>query len=331
MDFIAQYGLFTLKALTFVIAILITFAGVLAISKRSKTGIQIDSLNETYAEQKKHLKKCMPSAKAEKKSEKKQSKKEHKKKQKNKEEAKKPTRFVLTFHGDITASEVEQLRDEISMILSLATPKDEVVLRLESPGGAVSGYGLAASQLERLRDKKIPLTVCIDKIAASGGYLMASVANKVIAAPFAVIGSIGVVAQIPNFYRLLKKNNIDIELLTAGKYKRTLTMVGQNTPKAREKFQEDLEAVHQMFQNHVLAYRKNIDIAEVATGEHWLAKDTINLKLGLVDALKTSDDYLYDDIEAYNTLLLSTPVKQDLKKKLFKPLSALFYPAKQHL
>ena len=108
-------------------------------------------------------------------------------------------------------------------------------------------YGLAASQMQRIRDKKLKLTVCVDKVAASGGYMMAVVADKIIAAPFAVLGSIGVLAQVPNFHRLLKKHDVDFEMLTAGKYKRTLTMFGENTDKGREKFQEDIEDTHVLF------------------------------------------------------------------------------------
>ncbi len=316
MNFFAQYGLFLLKSLTFVIAFLVIFAGVFSMGRRSKSEIEIDSLNDAYTDKKKHLQKLVP-----------QDKKNKPKKTKSKKtKTILPSRFVLSFEGDMKASQVKQLRDEISMILSIATPKDEVVVRIESPGGEVSGYGLAASQLARLRDKKIPLTICIDKIAASGGYLMACVANKILAAPFAIIGSIGVVAQIPNFHRFLKKNNIDIELLTAGKYKRTLTTLGENTKEGRKKFQDDLEAVQTIFRDHVFMYRDRINIDKVSTGEHWLAKDAV--ALGLVDELKTSDDYLYDDIDQFNTLILNTPVKQGFADKLIKPLGALFFGAR---
>ncbi len=319
MNFFAQYGLFLLKALTFVIAFLVIFSSVLSLGRRQKSVIQVDSLNETYRDKQKHLQKLVPQ-------DKKQAKKQVKKSKHKKDKTILPSRFVLSFEGDTKASAVNQLRDEITMILSLATPKDEVVVRIESPGGEVSGYGLAASQLARLRDKKIPLTICIDKIAASGGYLMACVADKIVAAPFAIIGSIGVVAQIPNFHRFLKKNNIDIELLTAGKYKRTLTMLGENTKEGREKFKDDLEAVQTAFRDHVLLYRNqaniNINIDKISTGEHWLAKDAMDL--GLIDALKTSDDYLYDQINQFNTLVLTTPVKQSVTNKLRKPLDTLF-------
>ncbi|MDF1678613.1 MAG: protease SohB [Legionellaceae bacterium] len=319
MDFLAQYGLFALKTLTFVVAILMVLITVSSLGRRSKAMVHIESLNDMYEAKKKQLQKLVPRDKSTQRKKAKKLTKTEKKKAK----AALPSRFVLSFEGDITASQVEQLRDEISMILSLATPKDEVVVRIQSPGGEVSGYGLAASQLARLRDKKIPLTICIDKVAASGGYLMACVADKILAAPFAIIGSIGVVAQVPNFHRLLKKNHIDIELLTAGKYKRTLTMLGENTEEGREKFKEDLDAVQTLFRNHIFTYRDKVDINKVATGEHWLAKDAI--ELGLIDDLKTSDDYLYDNIDKFNTLLLNTPVKKPLTHKLLKPLHALLF------
>ncbi len=319
MDFLAQYGLFVLKTLTFVVAILIVLITISSLGRRSKAVVHIESLNDMYEAQKKRLQKQVPRDKSTQKAKTKKPTNAERKKAK----AALPSRFVLSFTGDMTASQVEQLRDEISMILSLATPKDEVVVKIESPGGEVSGYGLAASQLARLRDKKIPLTVCIDKVAASGGYLMACVANKILAAPFAIIGSIGVVAQVPNFHRLLKKNHIDVELLTAGKYKRTLTILGENTKEGREKFKEDLDAVQTLFRNHIFTYRGQVDINQVSTGEHWLAKDAI--ELGLIDDLKTSDDYLYDNIAQFNTLLLNTPVKKTLGNKLLKPLHAMFF------
>lgn len=320
MNFFAEYGLFALKAMTIVIGFLAILITMFSLGRRSKAITHIDSLNDMYAAKKKHLQKSLPKNKTNKPKKVTQSKKK-----KGKDDL--PSRFVLSFEGDITASQVDQLRDEISMVLSLATPRDEVIVRIQSPGGEVSGYGLAASQLKRLRDKKIPLTICIDKVAASGGYLMACVANKIIAAPFAIIGSIGVVAQLPNFHRLLKKNNIDIELLTAGKYKRTLTMLGENTKEGREKFKEDLEAIQSIFRDHVFAYRNQLDIERVSTGEHWLAKDAIDL--GLVDELKTSDDYLYDDIDKFNTLMLSTPVKKSLATQLKNPLKSLLFNTHQ--
>ena len=198
--------------------------------------------------------------------------------------------YVLDFEGDVSASHLEFLRLEVSAVLTMATAADEVVVCVESPGGMVHSYGLAASQLTRIRNAGIPLTVVVDKVAASGGYLMAAVANKVLAAPFALIGSIGVVAQIPNVHRLLKKNDVDVEVITAGKYKRTLTLMGENTNEAREKFVEEIEDVHALFQEFVSENRPELDIAAVATGEAWYGKRALGL--GLVDGLSTSDEYL---------------------------------------
>jgi len=198
--------------------------------------------------------------------------------------------FVIDFDGDIGASQVESLREEISALCQVVRDGDEVLLRLESGGGTVHGYGLAASQLRRLRDRGVRLTVAVDKVAASGGYMMASVAHRIIAAPFAIIGSIGVVAQLPNFSRLLKRNDVDIELHTAGRFKRTLTMFGENTDEARAKFREELEETHTLFRNFVAEQRPALDLDRVATGEHWYGRNA--LELGLVDELRTSDDEL---------------------------------------
>jgi serine protease SohB len=198
--------------------------------------------------------------------------------------------FVVRFEGDVAATDVDNFRLEISAILTMASSNDEVVVCLESPGGMVHSYGLAASQMMRVRNQGVPLTAVVDKVAASGGYLMAAVANKIVAAPFAVVGSIGVVAQVPNVHRLLKKNDVDVEVLTAGKYKRTLTLLGENTEEGREKFQQELEDVHALFQEFVVENRPEMDIATVATGEAWYGSRA--LELNLVDRLATSDEYL---------------------------------------
>ncbi len=310
MEFLSQYGLFFLKALTVVIAFLVIFAGFFAMSRKPKPKLEIISLNEHYE----HLNTLMN---------KKIHGKKTPKKKKNKE-TNQSTLYVIDFHGDMKATQVEQLREEITAILCTAQPEDEVLVRLDSPGGVVNTYGLAASQLQRIRDRKIPLTVSIDKMAASGGYLMACVANQIIAAPFAIIGSIGVVGQIPNFHRWLKKHDVDVELLTAGEYKRTLTLFGENTEKGRQKFQEDLEKIHTIFRNYVATNREQLDIDKVATGEHWLAKDAFELKL--VDQLATSDDYLLGKIATHKIFTLTIPPKPSLVNKLLKPAMQLMQP-----
>jgi serine protease SohB len=214
--------------------------------------------------------------------------------------AAKPCVYVIDFKGSIDAHEVTSLREEISAILAVATAQDEVLLRLESPGGVVHGYGLAASQLERLRHKNIRLTVAVDKVAASGGYMMACVADRIVSAPFAIIGSIGVVAQIPNFHRLLKKNDIDVELHTAGEFKRTLTLFGENTEQGREKFREDLNETHLLFKQFVQQQRSALDIDAVATGEHWFGIQA--KEKGLVDAIGTSDDLLISKMDNHEVI-----------------------------
>lgn len=201
-----------------------------------------------------------------------------------------PSVFVLDFTGDILASAVKSLREEVTAITAAAKPEDEVVVRLESPGGAVPHYGLAAAQLLRLKDKKLKVTVCIDRVAASGGYMMACIADQIVAAPFAIIGSIGVVAQVPNVHRLLKKHDVDFEEMTAGEFKRTVSVFGEITEKGRRKFQDQLEDTHLLFKQFVKAQRPKLDVDQVATGEYWLALRAI--ELGLVDQISTSDDYL---------------------------------------
>ena len=230
--------------------------------------------------------------------------------------------FVIHFDGDVAATAVEHLRIEITAVLTMATQSDEVVVCIESPGGMVHSYGLAASQMMRIRSAGIPLTAVVDRVAASGGYLMAAVANKIVAAPFAVIGSIGVVAQVPNVHRLLKKNDVDVEVLTAGKYKRTLTLLGENTDEGREKFRQELEDVHALFQEFVIDNRPDLDLEAVATGEAWYG--TRALELHLIDELATSDDYIgrrCNEHDVYGVAWVET--KKPLERLLDKANGAL--------
>ena len=223
--------------------------------------------------------------------------------------------YVLDFKGDMAASAVESLREEITLILATAKAgRDRVVLRLESPGGMVHGYGLAAAQLVRLRDAGFNLTICVDKVAASGGYMMACIANEIVSAPFAVLGSIGVVAQVPNFNRLLKEHNVDFELYTAGQYKRTVTMFGENTEEGKAKFEEELQQTHVLFKHFVEKYRPQLNVEKVATGEHWYGQDAMDLNL--VDKLQTSDEYLLSLLTQHDVYLIQTRRKPTLGEKL---------------
>ena len=290
MEFLAEYASFLAKTVTLVVAILVVLVTLAALRGRGrKTAgqLQVSKMNEFYKGLRDKLEQSLLS-KDQLKSLRKQQAKADKKLKKQPQE--KPRVFVLDFEGDIKASATESLRHEITALLTLATPADEVVLRLESGGGMVHSYGLASSQLARIRQAGIPLTICIDKVAASGGYMMACIGQKIISSPFAILGSIGVVAQLPNVNRLLKKHDIDYEVLTAGEYKRTLTVFGENTEKGREKFQQDLDITHQLFKNFVAQYRPQLEIDQIATGEVWLGVAAVD-KL-LVDELKTSDEYL---------------------------------------
>ncbi|GLH43122.1 protease SohB [Pseudomonas atacamensis] len=318
MDFFTEYASFLAKTVTLVIAILVVLASFAALrskGRRKSAGqLQVSKLNDFYKGLRERLEQTLldkDQLKALRKGEAKTEKSA--KKQKNKPEIKSRV-FVLDFDGDIKASATESLRHEITALLTLATPKDEVVLRLESGGGMVHSYGLASSQLARIRDAGVPLTVCIDKVAASGGYMMACIGDKIISAPFAILGSIGVVAQLPNVNRLLKKHDIDFEVLTAGEYKRTLTVFGENTEKGREKFQEDLDITHRLFKNFVARYRPQLAIDEVATGEVWLG--IAALENQLVDELKTSDEYLAQKAKQAEVYHLHYAERKSLQERI---------------
>ncbi|MDH5560810.1 MAG: protease SohB [Deltaproteobacteria bacterium] len=317
MEFLREYAFFFLETFTVVFAILFVAAGLVSIlmkgQKEKGKLIEINNISEKYESYKNLLQKNTLSKKALKgflKSEKqrfKLQKKELKTQGKNR-------LFLLRFNGDIRASAVESLREEITAVLSVADQSDEVLLSLESSGGMVHAYGLAASQLLRLKSQKIPLTVAVDKIAASGGYLMACVGDKIIAAPFAIIGSIGVLAQIPNFNRLLKENKIDFEQITAGEHKRTLSLFGENTEKGRVKLQEEIEETHQLFKNFILKQRNITDLEKIATGEHWYGSRA--KELNLIDDLMTSDDYLLEKSKERNLFEITYKTKRGLFKKL---------------
>src|SRR4051812_6420530 len=235
--------------------------------------------------------------------------------------ASRPNVFVLEFNGDLFATAVRNLREEVTAISAVAGKEDEVVIRLESAGGAVPHYGLAAAQLVRLRDKAIKVTVCIDRIAASGGYMIACVADRIVAAPFAIIGSIGVVAQVPNFHRLLKKHDVDFQEMTAGEFKRTVSVFGEITERGRKKFQAELEDTHLMFKEFVKANRPRIDVDQVATGEHWLARR--GMDLGLVDGLRTSDEYLVARAAEANVYQVTFERTRTLRERMGRAVAVL--------
>lgn len=315
-DLLSQYGLFLAKTLTIIFGALLMLSGLIAVASKGKLQQKEGSLLVTHLNKKfEGLSRDLQHQTLSKSFFKKWLKSEkHKKKEKENLERATQRLFVLRFEGDVRASQVKALRESISALLHIASSNDEVLLVLESSGGFVHSYGLAASQLQRLRDHGIRLTVAIDKCAASGGYLMAVVAHKILAAPFAIIGSIGVVAQLPNFHRLLNKHHIDYELHTAGEYKRTLTILGENTKKAREKFQAEIDAVHLLFKDYITEHRPEVNVEQVATGEHWHAIDA--LKYRLVDALKTSDDFILEQLKEKEIFEITHKEKKKFSQRL---------------
>ena len=312
MEFFIDYGSFLLKSISLIVIIALPFmiffsskgkesaaAGTLKITNLSNKLDNMASAVKSITLNKNERKKLIKEKKKELKAKKNQS-------------IPKPV-YVLNFNGDIEASSVENLKEEITAILKSDTKCQELVLRLESPGGTVIGYGLCAAQLQRLRDAGIKVTACVDKVAASGGYMMACVCNKIVSSPFAIIGSIGVVAAIPNFHKVLKKNNVDYELHTAGEYKRTITMFGETTPAGRKKFKEHLEDIHILFKDHIKKYRPNLDMKKIATGETW--EGIKALEVGLVDEISTSDQYLLNLSKKHEIFEISYITKQNLQDK----------------
>lgn len=314
-EFFFNYGLFLSKTITIVLAIgAVIFLIAAAASKKQgdgKESLEIKKLNQKYEDMAMALNAAMLDKNEFKKL---QKEEKGKHKEEKKEDHQKKRIYVLNFHGDIRASAVSSLREEITAVLTVATEKDEVFLRLESSGGVVHGYGLAASQLMRVRDRNIPLTVAVDKVAASGGYMMACVGNRILAAPFAIIGSIGVIAQLPNFHRVLKKHDIDYEQFTAGEFKRTVTMFGENTKEAKSKFREEIEDIHLLFKDFIVKHRPDIDIVKVSTGESW--PGTRAIENHLVDELKTSDDYLMENSSRADIYEITYTAKKSLLQKI---------------
>ena len=310
MDLLGETLSFAAKGFIVFLTSVVTVAVIVAITRKRRGGsfprLEVKKLNARFEALGDALRHGMM--------ERKELKALLKGRKKDKENATRPHVYVLDFEGDLLATAVENLREEINAITAVAKANDEVVVRLESPGGAVPHYGLAAAQLGRLREKKVKLTVCVDRVAASGGYMMACVADQIVAAPFAIIGSIGVVAQVPNLHRLLKKHDVDFEEMTAGEFKRTVSLFGEITPKGRAKFVDQLEETHALFKAFVKSQRPKLDVDQVATGEYWLAKR--GLELGLVDALSTSDDYLLGRVEQANVYQVSFKPEQSWRKRL---------------
>ena len=318
LEFAQNVGMFLAQTVIIVlglIAVILTITGLVMKNKNSKD-FQIEIINESLDEQTHQLKMSLLKS-----DDQKIEKKRYKKNQKELQTQKaKPYAYVLNFlEGDIKASGVEQFRDEITHVLLIAQKDEEVIINVESPGGIVHGYGLAAAQILRLRDFGLKVTICIDKVAASGGYMMACTAHKIISAPFAIVGSIGVVAQLPNFHRVLKKHDIDYKEYTAGNFKRTVSLFGEITEKGEKKFTEQLEATHVLFKNFVERYRPQLDIEQVATGEYWFGEDAIKLKL--VDQIGTSDDYILQKTKSHVVVKMTIEKKVSFSEKISDMLS----------
>lgn len=320
-EFLFSYGLFIAKVITSLLALVFVIAIVGSTRKRDEDAVlKVTNLNEKY----KAIQDSVTQSVMDKKEFKQRTKqlaKEAKQKEKTESNAKTRSKlYVMEFDGDIKATEVKTMRDEISAILSVAQPQDEILLKLDNSGGIVHEHGLAASQLQRIKNANLRLTVAVDKVAASGGYMMACVADKIVAAPFAILGSIGVLAQLPNFNRLMERAGIDFEQHTAGEYKRTVTMFGKNTDKERDKLTLDLQETHTLFRDFVATHRSKLDIDKVATGEHWYGTQAFDLNL--VDEIKTSDELIIEALDHYDIYQIKMEVRKSLQDKFLGGLFA---------
>lgn len=311
MEFLIELGVFLGKALIVLVAVFLIISMLVSAATRQKEQqgeLRVENVSKELRKTTRQIKNSLLSKKAQKRAEK------EAKKEDSKEVEAENKIFLIDFKGSMDAREVESLRREVSAVLAVAGDKDEVLVRIETGGGVVHGYGLGASQLQRIRDRGLTLTVAVDKVAASGGYMMACVATNIVAAPFAIVGSIGVLAQLPNFHRWLKNHDVDFEQITAGEYKRTLTLFGENTDEDRAKYKQDIDEVHELFKAHVQTHRPGIDIDRVATGEIWYGSQA--LELNLVDKIATSDDLLINAAQKADVIKVQYQPKRNMTHKL---------------
>lgn len=320
IEFLTDYGLFLAKLTTAAVIVLVVVGFIVASTKRGahRDGLDVENLNKRFENLGDVVRRAVHG--------KERFKKDSKGRRKDtKRLAKKGSQrqrmFVLDFKGDIRASATASLREEVSAVLAVATKEDKVLVRLENAGGTVHEHGFAASQLVRIKARGVTLFVSVDKVAASGGYLMACVADRIMAAPFAIIGSIGVIAQLPNFHRLLEDKGVDFEQVTAGRYKRTLTMFGKNTDEGRAKIKAELEDVHELFKNQIAEHRPQIDLDKISTGEHWYGVRAMSLNL--VDEIRTSDDFLLEATSDYDIFSVTFKRRRALSERLLGGMESL--------
>ncbi len=314
MNFWIDFGGFALRS--FWIAAMIALVVVIPIifgartQKRREEDVKVSSLDERFDLMEAQIRVATDGAKGAK-----AFLKERKKAAKLHDDSAKRV-YLVAFKGDPMASGHAAFARKITAALMAARAgKDEIVVTLHSPGGLVSAYGLMAAQMQRVRRAGVELTACVDQVAASGGYMMAVVANRIVAAPFAVVGSIGVVAQVPNVNRLLKKIDVDYEELTAGEHKRPISVLAPITDEGREHFRHKLEETHVAFKDFVRENRPALNVEAVGDGDYWYATDA--LKLGLIDAISTSDEYLMNQRGKARLFVSDAPEKKTLMKALF--------------
>jgi len=320
--FLSAYGLFLAELLTLVVLVIVIVL-LIAANRRGGhgSGLHVEHLNRRFEDAADAVNAAIAGKRGKKEAKARTKERKREEKARAKEDSPRPRLFVLDFKGDLRASAAASLREEVTAVLAVANDQDQVLLRLENPGGTVHEHGFAASQLVRIKQRKLKLLIAVDKVAASGGYLMACVADHVLAAPFAIIGSVGVIAQLPNFHRLLEEHGVDFEQLTAGRFKRTLTLFGKNTDEGREKLRQELEEVHELFKSQIREHRPQVDVEQIATGEHWYGIRALELKL--VDELRTSDDFLIEAAKGRDLYHIAFKRKRSLPERVLAGAESL--------
>lgn len=193
---------------------------------------------------------------------------------------------VVRLEGPITGS--KKIIDELKECARDRSVK-AIVLRIDSPGGAVAPSQEIYEEVRRLSARK-KVVVSMGAIAASGGYYVASAATRIIADPGTLTGSIGVIMEIPNVEGLMNKIGLKTEIIKSGANKDIGTPFRAMKPEERKILQGVMDNVHEQFIRAVAKGRKMKieDVRKIADGRVFTGEQA--LKIGLVDQLGTLQD-----------------------------------------
>jgi protease-4 len=182
----------------------------------------------------------------------------------------------------------EYILDQLDKALADDNVK-AILLRIDSPGGTVAASQEIALAVKRASEKK-PVVVSVGDICASGGYMVASQADEIIASPGSSVGSIGVIMEVANVEELLNKVGISFTTLTTGAYKDAGSPYRSLTETETAMLNEQLTVIYDQFITDVAEGRDlpETKVRELATGWVWLGSEALDL--GLVDSLGNYND-----------------------------------------